>query len=59
MVVARPMAGCRASPDAYRVLAGGILNFRSGRRWDVRMEGVATSHEVMPNARTSPTWPGT
>ena len=38
----------RIAGQHYRVLASQILDFRSGRRWDVRMEGVATSHEVMP-----------
>ncbi len=38
----------RIAGQHYRVLARQIIDFRSGRRWDVRMEGVATSHQVMP-----------
>lgn len=38
----------RIAGQHYRVLVRQILDFRHGRRWDMRMEGVATSHEVMP-----------
>ena len=38
----------RIAGQHYRVLAKQIIDFRQGRRWDIRMEGVATSHEVIP-----------
>src|SRR5262245_12680160 len=38
----------RIAGQHYRVLVRQIVDFRRGRRWDFRMEGVATSHEVMP-----------
>jgi cytochrome c553 len=38
----------RIAGQHYRVLVGQILDFRRGKRWDMRMEGVATSHEVIP-----------
>ena len=38
----------RIAGQHYRVLVSQIVDFRSGRRWDVRMEGVATSHEIIP-----------
>lgn len=38
----------RIAGQHYRVLARQIVDFRNGRRWDFRMEGVATSHAVMP-----------
>jgi cytochrome c553 len=38
----------RIAGQHYRVLARQIVDFRHGARWDMRMEGVATSHEVMP-----------
>jgi cytochrome c553 len=31
-----------------RVLVRQLVDFRNGQRWDIRMEGVATSHEVIP-----------
>ena len=38
----------RIAGQHYRVLVRQVVNFRLGKRWDMRMEGVATSHEVMP-----------
>jgi cytochrome c553 len=38
----------RIAGQHYRVLSTQIVDFRSGRRWDMRMEGVATSHEAIP-----------
>jgi cbb3-type cytochrome c oxidase subunit III len=38
----------RIAGQHYRVLVQQILDFRRGKRWDMRMEGVATSHEVIP-----------
>lgn len=38
----------RIAGQHYRVLVRQVIDFRQGRRWDMRMEGIATSHEVMP-----------
>jgi cytochrome c553 len=38
----------RIAGQHYRVLARQIVDFRHGRRWNFRMEGVATSHDVIP-----------
>ncbi|HET9472914.1 MAG TPA: c-type cytochrome [Steroidobacteraceae bacterium] len=38
----------RIAGQHYRVLARQIVDFRHGKRWDFRMEGVATSHKVLP-----------
>ena len=38
----------RIAGQHYRVLVRQIVDFRNGARWDVRMEGVATSHEIIP-----------
>ncbi|HET9863173.1 MAG TPA: c-type cytochrome [Steroidobacteraceae bacterium] len=38
----------RIAGQHYRVLVRQIIDFRRGDRWDIRMEGVATSHEVIP-----------
>jgi cytochrome c553 len=38
----------RIAGQHYRVLVRQLVNFRHGTRWDVRMEGVATSHDVIP-----------
>jgi cytochrome c553 len=38
----------RIAGQHHRVLVRQIVNFRRGERWDMRMEGVATSHEVIP-----------
>jgi len=38
----------RIAGQHYRVLVRQLADFRSGARWDVRMEGVATSHEIIP-----------
>jgi cytochrome c553 len=38
----------RIAGQHYRVLVRQVVNFRRGTRWDMRMEGVATSHEVVP-----------
>lgn len=41
----------RIAGQHYRVLVRQIVDFRHGTRWDVRMEGVATSHYVIPQAQ--------
>ena len=41
----------RIAGQHYRVLARQLVDFRHGKRWDFRMEGVATSHNVMPELR--------
>jgi cytochrome c553 len=38
----------RIAGQHYRVLVRQVIDFRRGARWDVRMEGVATSHEIIP-----------
>jgi cytochrome c553 len=38
----------RIAGQHYRVLVRQIIDFRRGKRWDFRMEGVATSHEALP-----------
>jgi cytochrome c553 len=38
----------RIAGQHFRVLVRQIVDFRHGKRWDPRMEGVATSHESMP-----------
>jgi cytochrome c553 len=38
----------RIAGQHYRVLVRQVIDFRQGRRWDMRMEGVATSHEIIP-----------
>jgi cytochrome c553 len=38
----------RIAGQHYRVLVRQIVDFRHGARWDFRMEGVATSHGVIP-----------
>jgi cytochrome c553 len=38
----------RIAGQHYRVLARQLVDFRHGRRWDIRMEGMANSHEVIP-----------
>jgi cytochrome c553 len=38
----------RIAGQHYRVLARQVVDFRNGARWDMRMEGVATSHEIIP-----------
>jgi cytochrome c553 len=38
----------RIAGQHYRVLVRQIVDFRRGNRWDMRMEGVATSHDVIP-----------
>jgi len=38
----------RIAGQHYRVLVRQVVNFRLGKRWDMRMEGVATSHEIIP-----------
>jgi len=38
----------RIAGQHFRVLARQIVDFRHGSRWDFRMEGVATSHDVIP-----------
>ena len=38
----------RIAGQHYRVLVRQIVDFRHGTRWNFRMEGVATSHNVLP-----------
>jgi cytochrome c553 len=38
----------RIAGQHYRVLVRQIVDFRHGARWNFRMEGVATSHNVLP-----------
>jgi cytochrome c553 len=38
----------RIAGQHYRVLVRQVVNFRRGTRWDMRMEGVANSHEIIP-----------
>jgi cytochrome c553 len=38
----------RIAGQHRRVLVRQLIDFRAGRRWDIRMEGVATSHDVIP-----------
>ena len=38
----------RIAGQHFGVLARQLVDFRHGKRWDMRMEGVATSHDVMP-----------
>jgi len=38
----------RIAGQHYRVLVRQVVNFRLGKRWDMRMEGVATSHDIIP-----------
>jgi cytochrome c553 len=38
----------RIAGQYYRVVVNQVVHFRRGTRWDVRMEGVATSHEIIP-----------
>jgi cytochrome c553 len=38
----------RIAGQHYRVLVRQVADFRNGARWDMRMEGVATSHEIIP-----------
>lgn len=38
----------RIAGQHYRVLVRQVVDFRHGTRWDMRMEGVATSHELIP-----------
>jgi cytochrome c553 len=39
----------RIAGQHYLVLVRQLVDFRRGKRWDFRMEGVATSHEVIPD----------
>jgi cytochrome c553 len=38
----------RIAGQHYRVLARQIVDFRHGKRWDYRMEGVTSSHNAIP-----------
>jgi cytochrome c553 len=38
----------RIAGQHFRVLAEQIVDFRHGKRWDFRMEGVASSHQTLP-----------
>jgi cytochrome c553 len=44
------MAGTtpRIAGQHYGVLVRQLVDFRRGKRWDFQMEGVATSHDVIP-----------
>jgi cytochrome c553 len=37
----------RIAGQHYRVLVRQVVDFRRGKRWDMRMEGVASSHEII------------
>lgn len=39
----------RIAGQHYRVLVRQIIDFRLGKRWDMQMEGVATSHTAIPD----------
>jgi cytochrome c553 len=39
----------RIAGQHYSVLVRQVINFRRGTRWDIRMEGVATRHEIIRN----------
>jgi cytochrome c553 len=41
----------RIAGQHYRVLADQIVDFRHGKRWDFRMEGVGTRHQVLAGAQ--------
>lgn len=41
----------RIAGQHYRVLVRQIVDFRHGRRWDVRMEGAARNHEVIASVQ--------
>src|SRR3954471_2928292 len=38
----------RIAGQHFRVIVQQIVEFRSGKHWDMRMEGVASSHELLP-----------
>jgi cytochrome c553 len=38
----------RIAGQHYRVLVRQLVDFRRGKRWDFQMEGVATSHDIIP-----------
>lgn len=38
----------RIAGQYYRVLVRQLVDYRAGTRWDARMEGVATSHQFIP-----------
>jgi cytochrome c553 len=38
----------RIAGQHFRVLARQLVNFRHGKRWDYRMEGVTASHNAIP-----------
>jgi cytochrome c553 len=38
----------RIAGQHFRVLARQLVDFRSGKRWDFQMEGVAKSHNAIP-----------
>ena len=46
----------RIAGQHYRVLVRQIVDFRYGKRWDVRMEGIAAKHTLLATSRTLPTW---
>jgi cytochrome c553 len=39
----------RIAGQHYRVIVQQIVEFRSGKHWDMRMEDVAKSHELLPS----------
>lgn len=41
-------AAPRIAGQHYRVLVRQIVDFRHGKRWDIRMEGIAARHDVLP-----------
>jgi cytochrome c553 len=41
----------RIAGQHFRVLARQLVDFRHGKRWDFRMEGIAKSHEILPRVQ--------
>lgn len=41
----------RIAGQYFDVLARQIIQFRNGKHWDMRMEGIATSHDILPRAQ--------
>jgi cytochrome c553 len=41
----------RIAGQYFDVLARQIIQFRNGKHWDMRMEGIATSHAILPRVQ--------
>jgi cytochrome c553 len=41
----------RIAGQHYRVLVRQIVDFRNGKRWDMRMEGVVSGHKALPETQ--------